>query len=102
MAEWNRCGGGTLLGISCTTDPICVDGELYPPIRFGDEWWWDETTVPVDRCSDCAVRLGGVHHLGCDQERCPACGGQALSCECHDEPEGRDRKRCGSHLLRRG
>jgi hypothetical protein len=101
MAVCNRCGGEMRLGISCTTDPICVDGELYPPIRFGDEWW-EETTIPVDTCGDCGVRLGGVHHVGCDQERCPACGEQALSCECHDEHEGRDRKRCGSHLLRGG
>ena len=51
----------------------------------GDKWW------PRDRyhfgelsgrCHDCAIQHGGVHHAGCDVERCPKCGGQLISCDC--------------------
>ena len=31
------------------------------------------------------IEEGGFHHPGCDQEKCPACGGRIISCGC---PEG--------------
>ncbi|MFV2016029.1 MAG: hypothetical protein ACC656_11400 [Candidatus Heimdallarchaeota archaeon] len=33
-------------------------------------------------CSDCAVKVGEEHQLGCDIERCPKCGTQLISCGC--------------------
>lgn len=36
------------------------------------------------RCSDCNVAPGGKHHFNCDQEYCPKCGGQLISCDCFD------------------
>jgi hypothetical protein len=33
------------------------------------------------RCHDCRAKVGHYHHPGCDVERCPVCGQQALCCE---------------------
>jgi len=51
-----------------------ADGATLPAIPYDDE-------AP---CHDCNVQRGGFHHPGCDQERCPRCGGQRISCECHE------------------
>ncbi len=46
----------------------------------------DGKTVDADRhkgpgrCHDCGVMDGGYHHPGCDRERCPFCGCQAIAC----------------------
>lgn len=42
------------------------------------------------KCHDCHAKPGDLHDPGCDVERCPVCGGQALSCGC-DWPEVGDR-----------
>ena len=31
-------------------------------------------------CHDCGAKTGENHKPGCDTERCPACGGQAMMC----------------------
>jgi hypothetical protein len=33
-------------------------------------------------CGDCGVAVGHLHARGCDQEQCPACGGQFIGCDC--------------------
>ncbi len=45
----------------------------------------DAQGVPT-RCHDCNVKVGGYHHPGCDEERCPRCGRQLISCDCVLEP----------------
>ena len=31
-------------------------------------------------CHDCDAKVGELHKLGCDMERCPICGAQLISC----------------------
>lgn len=48
------------------------------------------SSVPYDgegRCHDCNIAPGGMHHPGCDMERCPKCGGRLISCGCLDEED---------------
>ena len=61
---------------SCTLETIIIDGNEYPR----DTEYYD---VGV-RCHDCNIvnKKGNYHHLGCDMERCPKCGGQLISCGC--------------------
>lgn len=67
-------------------DTSCVENKqievgdtLLDPVYVGEGSDWTEGT-----CHDCNAPEGGVHHPGCDTERCPNCGGQLLSCRCRD------------------
>jgi len=41
-----------------------------------------------DTCHDCGVHIGQKHDYGCDNERCPLCGGQLIGCGCFEEMFG--------------
>lgn len=71
MAICEYCDQEMSLGVACT-DPVYGTHER---IVFGGDG---------DPCHDCNTPRGGLHHPGCDVERCPICLGQAISCGCDD------------------
>ena len=58
-----------------------IGGKALARIRYGDESE-DWSAGRGEQCHDCGVAKGEFHIFGCDAERCPRCGSQALYCEC--------------------
>lgn len=61
-----------------------IGGYLRERVRYGreeEDWGADEHS-----CHDCRVIKDEFHVPGCDVERCPVCGDQAITCDCvHDD-----------------
>ena len=87
MAKCEYCNKDMLKANGCIRVPIKHNGKEYEPIKVGDpgDWLygWDENA----RCGDCGAKVGNFHHPGCDNERCPVCGLQLISCDCIDDSE---------------
>ena len=75
MAICKECEQEMQQADSCTYDLIIINGVEYERSRVH----FDE---PTGRCHDCGIKHGGIHHFGCDVERCPKCGQQVISCGC--------------------
>jgi hypothetical protein len=53
-------------------DTYWIRGEEYQRVIYQGE----------HRCADCGVQPEQLHVPGCEEEHCPACGGQVISCKC--------------------
>jgi hypothetical protein len=79
MAICSYCDQEMLDHVSCTatTYDDFPDGVSRERVAYEDEERYD--------CHDCGTPPGGLHHPGCDMERCPRCGGQAIACNCDED-----------------
>lgn len=73
MAECAWCKNEMTSGTSCTVDAVHHMGRRYDLPRYGGR---------RRPCGDCGVQRGGLHHPGCDLQRCPRCRGQLIMCGC--------------------
>lgn len=82
FAKCQDCGQKMKSGNACTKTTIKIDGEKYDRITY------EHDGGPIYKyCHDCNTSIGGLHHLGCDMEDCPKCGGQLISCGCWEDDE---------------
>ncbi len=85
VCEW--CNREMMTAASCNVAAFHREGRRFHMVPFGDE---SGRRTSSAQCGDCGVRRGGLHHPGCDLQRCPACGGQLLSCGCLFDEDGPD------------
>ncbi len=68
-----------------------IDGVAYKRVPYGYQDFAFPGYDPAEdgplpaHCHDCAVQPGQYHVRGCDVERCPRCGRQAIACGCVSE-----------------
>ena len=82
MAICILCEREMLTADGCTSSMISIDQEYYSRIPYGDPR--DLLYDGEERCHDCGATKMHYHHMGCDAERCPKCGGQLITCDCID------------------
>jgi hypothetical protein len=56
---------------------LMLEGSERARLRVGEE------RPPVESpCPGCGAYYFALHATGCEDEQCPACGGQMVSCGC--------------------
>lgn len=74
MAACPECHQEMTAGVACTVPTYEIKGAVYERVPNGDY-----------SCHDCRAPSFTLHHPGCDDERCPRCGGQSIGCNCDYE-----------------
>ena len=82
MGICEDCGREMQTAKSCKFSHMKIKGKWYKR-QVGDNGEW----ITGERCHDCGIILdeGNYHHMGCDNEYCPKCGGQQIMCDCEVE-----------------
>jgi hypothetical protein len=105
QGDWDEFWLEQIEAAQCQLSSI-IDGKRYLRIAWGSEappegfnpkelarWQYINRQIAGLECHDCDVAWGQLHVPGCDMERCPKCGGQAISCDClfPDDEKGEKR-----------
>jgi hypothetical protein len=85
MAICHWCAQEMSVASSCTVAAFHLDGRPFEMVAFGAD---TNGGAFGQRCGDCGVVLGGLHHPGCDVQRCPSCRGQMATCGCRFDEDG--------------
>ena len=72
MALCDECGKEMTDHVSCSVKSISINGKQKSRVKYRQS----------NNCHDCGCPQFGVHHMGCDMERCPNCRGQLIMCDC--------------------
>ncbi len=75
---------------SCSSWTLHVDGVAFAMISYGKETRFGPDYFADQRCHDCFVEPGGLHHPQCDWAQCPRCSGQLLMCDCEFDEDKDD------------
>ena len=91
MASCEDCHREMGLAPSCIEAPRIIARNDYLRVRY--------PASEAGRCHDCNVKPGGVHHGGCEDERCPRCRGQLIMCPCRGKRFREAREKLEPSLL---
>lgn len=82
MSICNVCGQEMLIATGCSLVTVTIQGKKFDRLV---ESIHDDSKDK--RCHDCGRLNDGdhLHHLGCDMEKCPVCGGQLFWCNCNPD-----------------
>jgi len=80
MSTCKRCGEDMSLPTTTTCKGNAFT-EYVDGLELGSVPYEPGPYTP-DRCRDCGMAPGGMHHLHCCVEQCARCGAQKLMCLC--------------------